>query len=69
MSPGPGFPIDAGICVDLIKKAEIFRFWGVSWTSGDRRGIFGGKIVHTENNAWQEDVVTVGYWIALYLME
>ena len=21
LSPGPGFPIDAGICVDLIKKA------------------------------------------------
>ena len=23
LSPGPGFPIDAGICVDLIKGAEI----------------------------------------------
>ena len=29
LSPGPGFPIDAGICVDLIKKAGDIPILGV----------------------------------------
>ena len=29
LSPGPGFPIDAGICVDLIKKAGNIPILGV----------------------------------------
>ncbi len=41
LSPGPGVPVDAGICIDLIKTIFSGKEYSgyLSWSSGHRRGI------------------------------
>lgn len=46
ISPGPGYPADAGICVDLIKKAGDIPILGVCLGHQAICEAFGGKIVH-----------------------
>ena len=60
LSPGPGFPIDAGICVDLIKKAGNIPIVGVCLGHQAIGEAFGGKIVHAPRIMHgKSDVVTV----------
>ena len=46
LSPGPGFPHDAGICVELIKKAGDIPVLGVCLGHQAIGEAFGAKIVH-----------------------
>ncbi len=60
LSPGPGFPIDAGICVDLIKKVGDIPILGVCLGHQAIGEAFGGKIVHASRIMHgKSDVVTV----------
>ncbi|MCD8390799.1 MAG: aminodeoxychorismate/anthranilate synthase component II [Firmicutes bacterium] len=46
LSPGPGYPKDAGICVDLIKAAENIPIMGVCLGHQAIGEAFGAKITH-----------------------
>lgn len=60
LSPGPGFPNDAGICVDLIKKAGDIPILGVCLGHQAIGEAFGAKIVHAPRIMHgKSDVVTV----------
>ncbi len=47
LSPGPGFPQTAGICVDLIKKAGDIPLLGVCLGHQAIGAAFGADIIHT----------------------
>ena len=48
LSPGPGVPENAGICVDVIEpSAEKFRFWDLSCTPSHRYA-YGGNVIRAE---------------------
>ncbi|MCX7715071.1 MAG: aminodeoxychorismate/anthranilate synthase component II [Clostridia bacterium] len=46
LSPGPGYPKDAGICIELIKKAGNIPVLGVCLGHQAIGEAFGAKIVH-----------------------
>lgn len=46
LSPGPGYPKDAGICVELIKRAGDIPVLGVCLGHQSIGEAFGGKIIH-----------------------
>lgn len=46
LSPGPGFPKDAGICIELIKRAEDIPVLGVCLGHQAIGEAFGSTIVH-----------------------
>lgn len=46
LSPGPGYPADAGICVELLKRAGDIPIMGVCLGHQAIGEAFGGKIVH-----------------------
>lgn len=46
LSPGPGFPATAGICIDLIKNAGNIPLMGVCLGHQAIGEAFGGKIIH-----------------------
>lgn len=46
LSPGPGFPADAGICIELIKKAGNIPVMGVCLGHQAIGEAFGGEIIH-----------------------
>ena len=46
ISPGPKYPKDAGICIDLIKNAGDIPILGVCLGHQSIAEAFGGKIVH-----------------------
>ncbi len=46
LSPGPGYPADAGICVELVKRAGDIPILGVCLGHQAIGEAFGAKIVH-----------------------
>lgn len=48
ISPGPGTPESAGICIELIKKAESLPILGVCLGHQSIAEAFGGKVVRGE---------------------
>ncbi len=60
LSPGPGFPADAGICIELIKKAGNIPILGVCLGHQAIGEAFGSKIVHAPRIMHgKRDIVTV----------
>lgn len=60
LSPGPGFPKDAGICVDLIRNVKDIPILGVCLGHQAIGEAFGGEIVHAPHIMHgKRDVVTV----------
>ncbi len=45
LSPGPGYPADAGVCIDIIKKAGNVPVMGVCLGHQAIGEAFGGKII------------------------
>lgn len=60
LSPGPGFPKDAGICIELIKKAGDIPVLGVCLGHQAIGEAFGSRIVHAPRIMHgKSDVVSV----------
>ncbi len=60
LSPGPGYPADAGICTELIKRAGDVPVMGVCLGHQAIGEAFGGKIVHApEIMHGKSDVITL----------
>ncbi len=60
LSPGPGYPADAGICIELIKRAGNIPILGVCLGHQAIGEAFGGKIVHApEIMHGKSDIITL----------
>ena len=60
LSPGPGYPADAGICVELIKRSAEIPLLGVCLGHQAIGEAFGAKIIHAPRIMHgKSDLVTV----------
>lgn len=67
LSPGPGYPKDAGICIDLIKRAGDIPILGVCLGHQAIGEAFGGKIVHAPKIMHgKKDTITLNTDCALF---
>lgn len=67
LSPGPGYPKDAGICVELLKKIGNERVLGVCLGHQAIGEAFGGKIVHAPKIMHgKSDIITLSCKCPIY---